>query len=66
MNRVINEKTAAGLQKGGLTLLMDTNPEYDLNRLSKTPEEEIFDDFSEEFFEVEDSEKIMIHIETIS
>ena len=64
---IINETTAAGLQKGGLSLLVDTNTEYNLYRLLRmTPEEEIFDDFTEEFFEAEESEKIMIHIETIS
>ena len=64
---IINETTAAGLQKGGLSLLVDTNTEYNLYRLLRmTPEEEIFDDFTEEFFEAEESEEIMIHIETIS
>ena len=66
VNTIINETTAAGLQKGGLSLLVDANAEYDLARLRKTPQEEIFDDFTEEFFEAEESEKIMIHIETIS
>ena len=45
---------------------MDANAEYDLISLRMTPEEEVFDDFTEEFFEAEESEKIMIHIETIS
>ena len=64
---IINETTAAGLQKGGLSLLVDTNTEYNLYRLLRmTPKEEIFDDFTEEFFEAEESEEIMIHIETIS
>ena len=58
--------TAAGLQKGGLSLLVDANFEYDMTRVRMTPEEEVFDDFTEEFFEAEESEKIMIHIETIS
>ena len=63
---MINNKTAAGLQKEGLSLLVDTNAEYDLSRLDgKSPDEEIFDDFTEEFFEAEDH-KIMIYIETIS
>ena len=67
VNRVINETTASGLQKGGLSLLVDANAEYDLTSLwSKTIEEEIFDDFTEEFFKAEESEMIMIHIETIS
>ena len=64
---IINETSAAGLQKGGLSLLVDANTEYDLiKRLRKAPDEEIFDDFTEEFFEAEESEKIMIQIETIS
>ena len=66
VNTIINGTTAAGLQKGGLSLLVDANSEYNLKRLRKTPQEEIFDDFTEEFFEAEESEKIMIHIETIS
>ena len=67
VNTIINETTAAGLQKGGLSLLVDANAEYDLTSLwSKTIEEEIFDDFTEEFFKAEESEMIMIHIETIS
>ena len=61
-----NETTATGLQKG-LSLLVDANAEYDLTRLEgKTPEEEIFDDFTEEFFDAEESDEIMILIETIS
>ena len=56
VNRVINETTASGLQKGGLSLLVDANAEYDLTSLwSKTIEEEIFDDFTEEFFKAEES-----------
>ena len=67
VNRIIHNKTATGLQKGGLSLLVDANAENDLSRLDgKTPDEEIFDDFTEEFFEAEESNKIMIHIETIS
>ena len=66
VNRIINETTAAGLQKGGLSLLVDANTEYDLTRVRMTPEEDVFDDFTEEFFEAEESENIMIHIETIS
>ena len=66
VNTIINETTAAGLQKGGLSLLVDANFEYDMTRVRMTPEEEVFDDFTEEFFEAEESEKIMIHIETIS
>ena len=67
VNTLVPNKTAAGLQKGGLSLLVDANAEYDLSRLDgKAPEEEIFDDFTEEFFEAEESHKIMIHIETIS
>ena len=66
VNTIINETTAAGLQTGGLALLVDANAEYDLISLRMTPEEEVFDDFTEEFFEAEESEKIMIHIETIS
>ena len=67
VNSKINETTAAGLQKGGLSLLVDANTEYDLiKRLRKAPDEEIFDHFTEEFFEAEESEKIMIQIETIS
>ena len=66
VNTLVNETTAAGLQRGGLALLVDANAEYDLNTFRKAPEEDIFDDFTEEFFEAEESEKIMIHIETIS
>ena len=66
VNTLVNETTAAGLQRGGLSLLVDANAEYDLNTLLEAPEEDIFDDFTKEFFEAEESEKIMIHIETIS
>ena len=67
VSRVINEMTVAGLQKGGLTLLVDVNPENNLiSMLNTTPEDEIFSDFIEEIFEAEEFEKIMIHIETIS
>ena len=65
INEIIQNKTATALQKG-LSLLVDTNAEYDLTRLDgKPPEEEIFEDFTEEFFETEEY-NIMIHIETIS
>ena len=50
VNRINNETTAAGLQKGGLSLLVDANTEYDLTRVRMTPEEDVFDDFTEEFF----------------
>ena len=63
---MINETTATSLQKGSLALLVDANAEYDLTNLRKAPEEEVFDDFTEEFFKAEESKKIMIHIETIS
>ena len=67
VNRVINDKSVAGLQKGGLTLLVDVNAEKDLfSVLNTTPEDEIFSDFIEEIYEAEEFEKIMIHIETIS
>ena len=66
VNTLINETSATGLQKGGLALLVDDNAEYDLTTFGRTPEEDVFDDFTEEFFETEESEKIMIHIETIS
>ena len=67
VNTIINGTTAAELQKGGLSLLVDASAEYDLIKLLRNnPKEEIFDDFTEEFFEAEESEKIMIHIETIS
>ena len=67
VNSIITETSAAELQKGGLSLLVDANAEYDLIKLLRNnPKEEIFDDFTEEFFEAEESEKIMIHIETIS
>ena len=50
-----------------MSLLLDANAEYDLGRLAeKPPKEEIFSDFTEEFFEADESDKIMIHIETIS
>ena len=67
VNTIINGTTAAELQKGGLSLLVDASAEYDLIKLLRNnPKEEIFDDFTEEFFEAEESEEIMIHIETIS
>ena len=66
INEIVQNKTATALQKG-LSLLVDTNAEYDLSRLDgMTAEEEIFEDFTEEFFKNEESDKIMIHIETIS
>ena len=67
VNKVINGTTASRLQKGGLSLLVDTNAEYDLSSLlGMTSKGEMFQEFTEEFFEAEESEKIMIHIETIS
>ena len=50
-----------------MSLLVDTNAEYDLSSLlGMTSKGEMFHEFTEEFFEAEESEKIMIHIETIS
>ena len=50
-----------------MSLLVDTNAEYDLSSLlGMTSKGEMFQEFTEEFFEAEESEKIMIHIETIS
>ena len=52
VSRVINEMTVTGLQKGGLTLLVDVNPENNLiSMLNTTPEDEIFSDFIEEIFD---------------
>ena len=61
-----NITKSANLKKIGLSLLVDVNAEYDIEGLLTPPANTIFKDFTEEFVRFEESEKIMIHLDTIS
>ena len=68
VNRFKEKLKIETLQEVGLSLLVDVNDEFDLRELSAKNIEKVntFEDFTEEFIRVEESEKILTYIETIS
>ena len=66
VNSFIEQNTMTTLQKAGLSILVDVNAEYERVDISSREEVKIFQDFTEEFIRKKESDKIMIHLETIS
>ena len=68
VNRFKDKLKVETLQEVGLSMLVDVNDEFDLREISskKIEKEKTFKDFTEEFVRVEESDKIMTSIETIS
>ena len=66
VNRFITKDTMTTLQKGGLSILVDVNAEYKRIEISSREEVKIFQDFTEEFMRKKESDKIMVHLDTIS
>ena len=66
VNSFIEQDTMTTLQKAGLSILVDVNAEYERFEISSREEVKIFQDFSEEFIRKKESDKIMIHLDTIS
>ena len=66
VNSFIEQDTMTTLQKAGLSILVDVNAEYERFEISSREEVKIFQDFTEEFIRKKESDKIMIHLDTIS
>lgn len=68
VNRFKDKLKVETLQEVGLSMLVDVNDEFDLREISARNIEIVktFEDFTEEFVRVEESDKIMTSIETIS
>ena len=68
VNRFKDKLKVETLQEVGLSMLVDVNDEFDLREIStkNIEKEKTFKDFTEEFVRVEESDKIMTSIETIS
>ena len=66
VNRFIENDTMTKLQKAGLSILVDVNTEYERIDISSRDEVKIFQDFTEEFIRKKESDKIMVHLDTIS
>ena len=68
VNRFKDKLKVETLQEVGLSMLVDVNDEFDLREISSKniEKEKTFKDFTEEFVRVEESDKIMTSIETIS
>ena len=58
--------TQESLKRVGLSMLIDVNAEYDVRKILGSSDEKIFTDFTDEFIRFEESEKIMIHLDSIS
>ena len=66
VNSFIQADTLTTVQKAGLSILVDVNSEFDKLDISSREEVQLFQDFTEEFIRKKESDKIMIHLETIS